>query len=146
MSIVAALGKSASAVVRPRRPAGPGCFHVADDADLHAFATASAAAPAPVGLHTLLVLQEAEADAVQDRAARRHAGSMLTELSAVQHALLRGNAPGISAALRRLSDLTRGSPAALDPRLAAVVRAIAMRAAVEAARHTPQPPYPAATG
>ncbi len=134
MSIVAALGQPAAAA-RRRRTAGPGGFRLLDDADLQTAAPAAAAAPAPVGLHTLLALQEAEADAVQDRAARRHAGSMLHELSAVQRALLQGDPAATSAALARLADAARHGPAALDPRLAGVVQVIAMRAAIEAARH-----------
>jgi hypothetical protein len=87
-------------------------------------------------LHNLLALQEAEADEVQDRAARRHAGSMLAELSILQRALLRADVTGMAASLTHLSSLARDGGVAHDPRLAAVVRAVAMRAAVEAARHT----------
>lgn len=135
MSIVAALGQPAAAS-RLRRTTGPGGFRLLDDADLQTSPPAVAAAAAPVGLHTLLALQEAEADAVQDRAARRHAGSMLHELSAVQRTLLQGDPAGTSAALARLADAARHGPTAVDPRLAAVVQAIAMRAAIEAARHS----------
>ena len=133
MSNVAPLGQLAAAT-RLRRTAGPSGFRLLDDADTQIAAPAAAAAPAPVGLHTLLALQEAEADAAQDRAARRHAGSMLHELSEVQRALLQGDPTRTSAALARLSDAARPGPAAIDPRLAAVVQAIAMRAAIEAAR------------
>ncbi len=133
MSIVAALGQPAAAT-RLRRTAGPSGFRLLDDADLQTAAPAATTAPAPVGLHTLLALQEAEADAAQDRAAQRHAGSMLDELSLVQRAVLQGDPIGTSAALARLADAARHGPAAIDPRLAAVVQAIAMRAAIEAAR------------
>ena len=133
MSIVAPLGQPAAAA-RLRRTTGPGSFRLLDDADIQIAAPAAAAAPAPAGLQTLLALQEAEADAAQDRAARRHAGSMLHELSVVQRALLQGNPIGMSAALARLADAARHGPAAIDPRLAAVVQAIAVRAAIEAAR------------
>lgn len=136
MSIVTALGLQAPAATRPRRAAGPNSFRLLDDADLHAPSAASASAP--VGLHSLLTLQEAEGDAVQDRAARRHAGSMLHELSSVQRALLQGDPLGTSTALARLADAARHGAAAADPRLAAVVQAITMRAAVEAARRAPE--------
>lgn len=137
MSIVSPLGQPASAALRPRGKAGPGGFRLLDGADAHA-PTAAAAAAAPVGLHGLLALQEAEADAVQDREARRHAGSMLDDLSSMQRALLGGDPEGTTAALSRLSDAARRGPAAADPRLGAVVQAIAMRAAVEAARRAPR--------
>ncbi len=134
MSIIVALGQPAFALSRLRRPAGLGGFHIEEDAAQHASAAAPAPAAAPTSLHGLLALQEADADAVQDRAAQRHAGSMLAELSAIQRALLQDNPAGTSAALARLSGLTRDGTAALDPRLAAVIRAITMRAAVEAPR------------
>lgn len=133
MSIIAALAPPAPIAVRARRPAGPGRFHIEDDADLNA--PAGVSAPAPVGLDSLLALQEAEANHRQDQAARRHAGSMLAELSALQRALLQDDTAGTATSLTRLSGLARGGAVAHDPRLAAVVRAVAMRAAVEAARH-----------
>lgn len=136
MSIVAALGQPASAALRSRRAAGSGGFRLLEEADPQA--PAAAAAPAPVGLHSLLALQEAEADAVQDRAARRHVGTMLDDLSSMQRALLGGDPDGTSAALARLADAARRGFAAADPRLGAVVRAIAMRAEIESARHAPR--------
>ena len=135
MSIVAPFGPLAPAAARPRRLTGLGQFHVPDDAELPAASTGAAAAAAPAGLHTLLALQEADADAVQDRAAQRHAGSMLNEMAALQRALLRGDRAGLQTVTARLADVGRHIPAAADPRLAAVVRAIAMRAAIEAARN-----------
>lgn len=136
MSIVSPLGQPASAALRPRGKAGPGGFRLLNEAD--APASAAVGGPAPVGLHGLLALQEAEADAVQDRAARRHAGAMLDDLSSVQRALLGGDPEETTAALSRLADAARRSPTAADPRLGAVVQAIAMRAAVEAARRAPR--------
>ena len=136
MSIVSPLGQPASAALRPRGKAGPGGFRLLDEAD--APTSAAVGGPAPVGLHGLLALQEAEADAVQDRAARRHAGAMLDDLSSMQRALLGGDPDGTTAALSRLADAARRGPAAADPRLGAVVQAIAMRAAVEAARRAPR--------
>lgn len=147
MSRIAALGQTGStAVARLRRPAATGRFQVDDGAEAHASVLTPSAAPAPVGLLGLLALQEAEADAVQDGAARRRAGAMLTELSAMQRALLRGDAHGLSAAIACLSGLAGKGAAALDPRLAGVMRAITMRAAIEAERHAVQQQRPAATG
>ena len=136
MSIVSPLGQPAPAALRPRGKAGPGGFRPLDGTD--APASAAVGGPAPVGLHGLLALQEAEADAVQDREARRHARAMLDDLSSMQRALLGGDPDGTTAALSRLADAARRGPAAADPRLRAVVQAIAMRAAVEAARHAPR--------
>lgn len=142
MSFVAALGQPASAALRSRRAAGPGGFRLLDEADPPA--PAAAAAPVPVGLHSLLAMQESEADAVQDRAAWRHAGAMLDDLSTMQRALLGGDPGRASAALARLADATGRATA--DPRLGAVVRAIAVRAAIEAARHSPRSLPPAVNG
>lgn len=133
MSIIAALASPTPTAGRARRLAGPGQFYIDDDAAPNA--PAALAAPAPVSLHSLLALQEAEADDVQDRAAKRHAGSMLAELALIQRALLQADAAGMAASLSRLDGLTRDGVLAHDPRLAAVVRAIAMRAVIEAARH-----------
>ncbi len=133
MSIIAALAAPTPTAARARRLAGPGQFYIDDDAAPNA--PAAIFAPAPVSMHSLLALQEAEADDIQDRAARRHAKSMLAELALVQRALLQVDAAGMAASLSRLDRLTRGGVLANDPRLAAVVRAIALRAAIEAARH-----------
>jgi hypothetical protein len=133
MSIIAALAPPTPTAVRARRLAGPRQFYIDDDAAPDA--PAAVFAPAPISLYSLLALQEAEADDVQDRAARRHAGSMLAELASIQRALLQADAAGMAAALSRLDGLRRDGVLANDPRLAAVVRAIAMRAAIEAARH-----------
>lgn len=141
MSIAVAMGQptyavSAAGAARNRRAASSGWFQLPDAADQPVAAAGGPAASAPVGLDTLLSMQEADADAVQDRAAKRHAGSMLAEMSALQRALLQGDGAVLSTTLDRLAGLARHAPASADPRLAAVVRAIALRAAVEAARRT----------
>jgi len=143
MSVVAVLSRAGPfAAARLRPPAASGCFQVDDDSELNA--SVSVAAPAFVGLHGLLALQEAEAEARPDRAARRRAGAMLAQLSAMQRALLGGDASGLSAAIDNLSGLARDGAAALDPRLNAVMRAIMMRAEIETARHSASPQHPAA--
>jgi len=144
MSVIAVLGRAGPvAAAKLRRPAASGCFQVDNDSELNA--SVSVAAPAFVGLHGLLALQEVEAEARPDRAARRRAGAMLAELSAMQRALLGGDASGLSAAIDGLSGLARDGTAALDPRLNAVLRAITMRAEIETARHATFPQHPAAT-
>lgn len=93
---------------------------------------ATEAVSAPHELSGLLAMQEAEADWVRDRPARRHAQSMLDELAALQRRLLAGDAePGT---LRRLASLARTCPEAANPHLSGVLRAVALRAAVELAR------------
>lgn len=139
--IVAPTGPAGPAT-RARRAPAPGGFRVPDDPE--PTAAQAVAEPAATGLHGLLALQEAAADDQQDRAARRQAGSMLAELSALQRAMLRGSREDIAAALGQLQALAV-EPAAIDPRLAAVVRAIVQRAAIEAARHA-DAHHPAATG
>jgi hypothetical protein len=98
--------------------------------------TQSAAGATPVcaaGLGAMLALQEAESGAVRDREARRHVEDLLAELARLQHALL-GNGPD-SATLERLAALARTLPEAADPRLGALLRAVALRAQVELARY-----------
>jgi hypothetical protein len=147
MSMIAALGQlGPTTVTRLRRSAAFGRFQVDDASEWDASVLGSSAAPALVGLDSLLALQEAEADAVSDRATRRHAGAMLAELSAMQRALLQGDGAGLSVAVDCLSGLARQGRAALDPGLAAVMRAITLRAAIEAARHAAQQQHPAASG
>ena len=147
MSMIAALGRSGpTTVTRPRRSAASGRFQVDDTSELGASALGSPATPALVGLEGLLALQEAEGDAVSDRTTRRHAGAMLAELSAMQRALLQGDAAGLTAAAACLSGLAHQGAAALDPRLAAVMRAITLRAAIEAGRYAAREQHPAASG
>ena len=122
---IAGLGGIESRRTCPAR-AGAGGFRVAD---APAGSGASTAA-APVGLSGLLAMQEAEAGFVQDREARRHGQAVMAELAALQRELLGGG----GASLDRLAALGRHSPQAADPRLAAVLRAVQMRAQIELAR------------
>jgi hypothetical protein len=99
--------------------------------------TAAAASEAPaVMLSGLLALQAEDSGDVQDREARRHGLDLLAELAALQRALLTdGAVPGANTDdLRRLARLAASLPAAADPRLAAVLEAIVLRARVELAR------------
>ena len=91
----------------------------------------SAGAAGAVEMPGLLMMQEAEAEPVADRDARRHGKAMLDALSRLQRALLGGEGP---AALESLANLVRATPAPADPRLAAVQRAVLVRAAVELQR------------
>ena len=84
-----------------------------------------------VATPSLLALQEAGQDAVRDREAREHGESVLHVLAALQRALLGDGDPAL---VDRLSALVRRAPLPADPRLAAVQRAVLVRAAVEVAR------------
>ncbi len=92
----------------------------------------AAAAPAATSLDSMLALQEADIETVEDREARRHGHDMLAALAELQRALLGGG--GDDAALQRLGDLAASVRHATDPRLAAMVSAIGLRVRVELAR------------
>jgi hypothetical protein len=93
---------------------------------------AAAAAPSATSLSSMLSLQEAGGETVEDRDARRHGYDMLAALAELQRALLGGGGDGV--ALQRLGDLAASVRHATDPRLAAMVSAIVLRVRVEQAR------------
>ena len=95
-------------------------------------ATPRAVGAAPVPFASMLALQEAGGETVEDRAARRHGRDMLAALTDLQRALLRGD--GDAAALQRLGELATAVPRATDRRIAATVSAIMVRVRVELAR------------
>ena len=109
-------------------------FVVANEPDEVGPAVA-APAMAPVGLGSMLALQELGGESVADRQARRHGQNMLVELGALQRALLAGGAD--VAALQRLEELAAVIPRATDQRLAAMVSAIVVRVRIELARRQP---------
>ncbi len=136
MSPVYGLGApQGAAPARPTRPPGrAGAFQLATPPAV-AEATASIET---VALGGLLALQEAMPDSVRDRAARRHAQQMLDLLREMQRAMLAGGSTQggeITGGLTRLAELGARAVPADDPRLAGVLHAIAVRAAVELARH-----------
>ena len=124
MTIVTGLGAVGTIRAAPRR-VGLAGFMVPSEA-AEGVVTAQA-----VSMPSLLALQEAGQEAVRDREARRHGEAMLDALGELQRALL-GGAPaeGIAA----LAGLLRRAPVPADPRLAAIQRALLVRAAVEVAR------------
>jgi Class II flagellar assembly regulator len=93
-------------------------------------------APAPtvpsIGLESMLTLQAVDEAAERDRGARRHGAALIAALSDLQRALLASDDP--AAAMRLLTDLAAGDPGAHDPGLAAILRAVILRARVEVAR------------
>ena len=78
--------------------------------------------------------------AVRDREARRHGQALLSALAELQLALIGGGGgsgtprDGLKSLSERLSVLASTLPAAADPGLQAVVRAIGLRARIELAR------------
>lgn len=122
------------------RQAG-GAFLVAEAAESGA---AEAAAPladaAPVSLGVMLAAEALDHEATRDQAARRQGQVVLVGLTALQRALLAGGDP--TASLDRLAALVADMPLAVEPRLAALLDTIVLRARVELARleHAGSPP------
>lgn len=107
-------------------------------------ATAASTGVESVSLSGLLAMQETAPGSVRDRAARRHGQKMLEALRDLQRvalgATLRSalsSADGVDDPTQRLADLAATPCPADDPGLAEILRAIAVRAAVELARRTP---------
>lgn len=84
-----------------------------------------------VDVSLMLALQEHATAETGDREARQHGKQMLDALAELQCALLSGHGAG---ALDRLSEMSEKVPAATDPALIRVLRAIRLRARVEVAR------------
>ncbi len=80
----------------------------------------------------LLALQQEPDPRDQDRRATRHGEAMLVELGALQRAMLGGGDP--TEALRKLAEMAEAIPAATDPRLSALIGAIALRGRLQLAR------------
>jgi hypothetical protein len=108
-------------------------FRVAEAAESGA---AEAAAPladaAPVSLGVMLAAEALDREATRDRAARRQGHVVLAGLTALQRALLEGGDQ--AALLDRLALLVADMPLAVEPRLAALLDTIVLRARVELAR------------
>ena len=135
---------------RPGRPAGPtptrpragsGDFRLTN-ASLETetpAAPASASAVSGIALGGLLAMQEGAPGSVRDREARRHGRLMLDALRDLQRAFLAAESPHAAAPspAARLAELAAQPPAADDPALAGILRAIAVRTAVELARRAP---------
>ena len=117
------------------RPAGSEAF--AQALQSHA-ATAGATTPlaSPAIVNPLLLQDLAADDGLRrDRDARHRSRELLDALAALRRALL--GSGDEKAELARLSALLSAIPQAHDPALAALVRAIAVRATVELCRREP---------
>ncbi len=131
MSGVSGVGRAtAGGAGRARTAQAAGGFSLGTGA---ASGAGEAAAAVPVSLGSMLALQEAGAEPVRDRAARRHGHAMLQLLAALQRAML-GGGSGDEAELGRLAALSAEIPPTSDPGLRQAVAAIALRAAIELAR------------
>jgi len=106
-------------------------FRVAPQAAAGAARAAAGAAPtsAMVGL---LAVQEAEADAARDRAARKRGRAMLDALARLQRMMLAGRFD--ESELHDLAALAADPAEAADPALGTTLREVAARARVELAR------------
>lgn len=131
------VGRMAAGGVARSGRAGPGRegqgkpgFTLGQPSAVTAAATAAVGAAGPVALG-LLALQEGDAAAARDQAARRRAESILQELQGLQHDLLQGEA-GMKR-LERLAACETGELGA-DPLLRDAVQAVVLRARVELAR------------
>lgn len=103
-------------------------------------ATTASAGVESVSLVGLLAMQETGPESVRDQAARRHGQKILDALRDLQREALGAtpaNVSDVEDATQRLTSLATTPCPADDPRLADVLNAIAVRAAVELARRIP---------
>lgn len=89
-------------------------------------------AVAGIGLESMLALQAVDEAAERDRAAHKRGSAMVAVLSRLQRATLAGEDP--APVLDALNELSGDGPVAVDPGLAAIVRAVVLRSRVELAR------------
>jgi len=112
------------------RPAA-GRFAV-DDGAMKPTQQARVSTVAGIGLESMLALQAVDEAIERDRSARRRGTAMLAALSKLQRAMLAEEDP--SPVLRALNELATDGPAADDPELGAILRAVVLRTRVEIAR------------
>lgn len=153
MTMIDATRLRATDTARPRAAGAAGArgarqagvaFQVAETAEPGAAAAAAPLADAaPVSLGVMLAAEALDREAAGDRAARRQGQVVLAGLTTLQRALLAGGDP--AACLERIALLVSDMPVAAEPRLAALLATIVLRARVELARlgHAqPPPPRP----
>ena len=103
--------------------------------DMGAGAVARNARPSgssAIGFEGMLALQAVDEDQERNRSARKRGLALIAALTDLQRAMLAAEDPAL--ALRSLSALASDGPLAADPGLAAVLRAVVLRARVEMAR------------
>ena len=127
--------QAAAVALSRRRTGAAGAFALPEEAQ----APAESAPASAAALSGLLALQEAvdttATTAAQDRAAHRHGEAMMQDLADLQLALLSGRPGDLAGMAARAGS----GPQAADPRLAAVLGAIRLRASVELARAALRP-------
>ena len=125
-------------VLRPRPDASGARFVI--EQETAAEQPEAVARPASTGgVSSLLALQTAELEPVADREARRRGRDILAALRRLQADLL--FAADDPSALDRLAGLVEEVPVPRDHQLAGVLRAIALRAKIEIARHHRSDPF-----
>jgi hypothetical protein len=137
MVVFPGINKTQAATALPgrRRVGTAGAFALPGEAH----APAELASGGVAGLPGLLALQEAgdtaATAAAQDKAACRHGEAVMDDLRELQLAMLSGGTCDLSGLAARAG----AGPQAADPRLAAVIGAIRLRASVELARAAMRP-------
>ena len=122
---------SPAAVAPSRTAPQPGFVVALPEMTAGRLAMPSVAQAVPVGVISLLALQENATAGTGDREARQHAHQLLAALAELQRALL---SEGGGDALQRLSMLTDTVSLTSDPALAQAVASIRLRARLELAR------------
>jgi hypothetical protein len=120
-----------STTLSPNR--APGGFQVPEDSTQDPPGVAAPNAVGHVSLDVMLAAEALDQDAHRNARARRQGQAMLRGLGLLQRTLLGGGDP--RTALVELAQLISDLPVPADPKLAAVLDSITLRARVELARH-----------
>lgn len=129
-----------AATLRPARRMGAGAAFDVSLAETAEPAVAETNAAGPVGAVNPMLLHELAVDGEErrDREAHRHGTDVLEMLAALQRALVGSGVETLP--MKRLLSLVEHPPEAADPGLAALTRAIVLRARIEIARRLPRAP------
>ena len=131
---------TAAATPRPVRRTGTGAVFDMSLGETPEPATSETTGAGPVGAVNPMLLHELAVDGEErrDREAHRHGTDVLELLAELQRGLLAAKVETLP--MERLLSLVENLPAAADPGLAAVTRAIVLRARIEIARRLPRAP------
>ena len=135
------LGRPGAATpLRSLRRAATGAAFDVSFAETTAPAAAETSATGSVGAVNPMLLHELAVDGEErrDREAHQHGTDVLELLAALQRGLLGAKVETLP--MERLLSLVEHPPEAADPGLAAVTRAIVLRARIEIARRLPRAP------
>ena len=125
--VVMGVTRSTIGTLVPRRRTDSGSFGVKTE---QAAKCDETVATTGIVATSLLALQEDESGLRHDREARQHGTDVVDELTSLQCALLGGDGPDLA----QLARLAARPVTAADPALAAVLRAVRLRASIELAR------------